>query len=592
MLDSAVLNDTLGAGGLFVYRIPVEQVERIEVIRGPGSVIYGEYAYAGVINVVTRKKGNRVYAVYDSDGGYGGGGRLSNEMPAQDLEMGVNLSVWRSDGAETTAGEDRLYSMGLGDFSYAPGPANESQEDRFATAFIRYKDFSLTGQYVSKGSGDHFGVINVLPYSENRVNQYRTHMLAEAAQHVEITPSLKTDIRAGYRHYEFEMEEIVALPPISIPMPDGSFYQLSPPDGSISGPYYEEREIYGSADFLWTGTEKHTLVLGLKYSDIQMEDVWVDANTVYGSWGEMIRAQGESNWLTEDQIRAVFSLYVQDMFALTDRLTLTAGLRYDHYDDMGDDITPRLSAVWNPVEHHILKAQYSEAYRPPTFTELYSRGSSILEGSPDLKSEHIRSMELGYIFRKQETAARVTLFRSELKDNIEYPLYADAFSGMNIRYRNAEDKITAMGVELEWEQSLLHNLELGFNLSYADTEHGETGEPLDGSADWLGNALLSYTPLPGYTLGLRYRYVGERHRATEDDRDKLDDCHTADRTLGISDLFVKGLHLRAGVSNLFEAHIAYPAPVAKDPDGNMVYTYEKDYPQAGREDRIVLSCEF
>jgi len=58
------------------------------------------------------------------------------------------------------------------------------------------------------------------------------------------------------------------------------------------------------------------------------------------------------------------------------------------------------------------------------------------------------------IFRKQETTVRLTFFRSERKDNTEFPLYADAFSGMNIRYRNAEDKITAMGAELECEYIL------------------------------------------------------------------------------------------------------------------------------------------
>ena len=58
--------------------------------------------------------------------------------------------------------------------------------------------------------------------------------------------------------------------------------------------------------------------------------------------------------------------------------------------------------------------------------------------------------------------------------------------------------------------------------------------------------------------------------------------HTADLTLRISDLFAKGLSQRAEIINLFDAHIAYPAPVVKDPDGNPVYTCEKDYPRSGR----------
>ncbi len=402
--------------------------------------------------------------------------------------------------------------------------------------------------------------------------------------------------------YEFDIDSMIGLPPIlQVPLPDGSFMSIdiTPPDGSLAGPHHEETEIYGGGELIWDGNNRHTFLAGMKYSDIEMGDVWVYANTGDENYGVMERLTGEYNWLKENRQRDILSFYLQDLFNITDHLTFTAGLRYDHYEnhdsEVGryDSLTPRFSAVYRLTDHNIFKAQYSEAVRPPTFTELYSRGNSIVSGNTKLDPEHIRSYEVGYIFRKLKTTGRITLFYSELEDNIEYPKYADTLGGGGelVQYINAVDTITTKGIEAEFRHTLGKGFLLDMNISYTVAED-EKGEPLDGATDWLGNIGLLYSPFEDYSLALQYRYVGEWHRTPDDDRDDLDAYNTFDITANIFNLFTKGLTFRCGIKNLLDADIVYPAPVYKDEAGNIGYTYPDDFPSQSREWWVQLSYDF
>lgn len=609
LLDDIVLNDTLTSAGYAVYEIPVEQVERIEIIRGPGSVVYGEFAYAGVINVKTRKDRNRIFShckgEEDSLYQYGGGGTYSYSDPERAFSISLNLSASESDGPDVRTGKDRLYAgfagFQMGDYSNAPGPLNNDQEDRLASLLLNYKGFSLSAQYIQTGRGDYFGIVQALP-PPDRVVIHHEHRAVEAHQRLNLSDAFEMNVKAGGRQYEYETDPIVGVPPIlgiQIPLEDGTFTEIdiTPPDGSLAALHHEETEIYGISELIWKTGYRHTVLLGMKYSDIKMGDVWVYSNTSDENPGVWEREAG--NWLKDDRQRDVISLYMQDMFDITDRFTLTAGLRYDHYENHDteagtyDSLTPRLSAVYRLTDHHILKAQYSEAVRPPTFTELYSQENSVVMGNPKLEPEHIRSYETGYIYRRSKTRGRITMFYSELEDNIEYPEYADPMGdgGEIVQYRNADDTITTKGIELEFSHDLRPDIRLDMNLSFADTQD-EEGEPICGATDWLGNIGLRYHPLDDFSLAFQYRYVGERHRNSDDDRDELDAYDTLDITANISDLFTKGLTLRCGVKNLFDETILYPAPVYKDEAGNIGYTYPDDFPRPGQSWWAQMAYDF
>ena len=108
--------------------MPVEQVDRIEIIRGPGSTIHGEFALLGVVNIITRKQPNRISSSLGSYDTYGSSGIFSWSDPNRDFSLNLNLAGWKTDGANNETGSDTLYGMGKESVSYAPGPTNEKMD--------------------------------------------------------------------------------------------------------------------------------------------------------------------------------------------------------------------------------------------------------------------------------------------------------------------------------------------------------------------------------------------------------------------------------------------------------------------------------
>ncbi|MGB5062233.1 MAG: TonB-dependent receptor, partial [Candidatus Competibacter sp.] len=248
--------------------------------------------------------------------------------------------------------------------------------------------------------------------------------------------------------------------------------------------------------------------------------------------------QSDVNW-------HYYGISLQDQYEVSNRLSVTVGLRFDHRDDLDLNLfTPRLAAVWRLSDTHILKAQYSEGYRAPTFWELFPNNTQI-----DLKPETVATTELSYINRVTDRVLRLTLFNSQLEDHIS-PLGAPSFD-----FDNVGSSRTA-GVELEWEQQWSPQLKSWFNLSYSDSRDGRvpsrneaTNDQDPGTTDWLGNLALFYRPTDRMLLTAYWNYIGERHAESVNSTAE----HRVAVTLSLFNIWTKGLTLRLGVRNLLQA---------------------------------------
>lgn len=572
LVNGIPTNNTISANSSLVLQIPIEQISRIEVIRGPGAAIYGEYALLGVINVVTTNETDLLYVRRGSFDSTSVGGQF-NIKHSEKLQSSISVSHWDTDGPNIDSGTDLLHSIGRPEESNAPGRPNLDR--RFDSVFYSLKadNWSINAFHLADKRGDGYGALEALSLADDKV-QTATQSAVNFQAQSQLNNSIIRYTVSG-KSFDRKNRDMRLLPPGAL-----GIY----PSGIVVNS--NEREIrYDAGVSLLKDTKQHELIFGLEVSRSQSDNIYFSGNS---DESENIPGTNLPLPLTEikeqplgleNKQRRIISAYFSDQYHLTNQLELVTGVRVDDYSDIinPDLFSPRFSATYTKNNKHLFKLQLSRAFRPPSFSELHyeiGSGSQGNAGNPDLRSETIDAVELGHVYRHHGMRIRSVLFHSTISDLIQL--------SPDIKFENISD-VKSSGVEIEFEHSPAAGLNLTANISYTNARDAITNNKLVGSTDWLANAAVNYQPRGRYSLSARYHYVGARHRTATDNRDSLSDYGLVNISAYIKDVMMPGLSLRIGINDLFDADNRNPAPEL---------TYENDYPGAGQNIWAQLVKEF
>ena len=510
LLNGIPMTTTFGID--LVPNLPIEQVDRIEIVRGPGSTLHGEQAVTGVVNIVTLEKGSRVYGGMGSYSTFRGGGMVSLAFPEHRLSMSLNFSGAESQGADVNVGASEL--------DFLEG------EDKFQDAVsFEEIDGAFGGEYrVSKTA------IFSLDWGETsfraqwlesrRDGWYRTdQLLGSVSRHFALTSSLEVDAEFSFLKREFDsrLEDDTgdALPENS----EGWIYEFD---------YHEER-VQAGVNFAWQAGTGSRMLFDYTFSRYDLSDVvWaLNPDKIY-----------------EADDRQVNSLRLQEEWQPHDRILLIGGVGYDHYSDLGGQVSPKIAAVFrlntrrSAIRRHILKAQFGRAFRPPTFLETQA-AMKVSDPEP----EEIDTFELGYIMRKFDETFRITVFSSKLTASIE-----DTPS--------EQETYDIRGFELEYAKPLVPDiLGLDAGISYAGTENRNTGDEISGSAEWISNIGLTCTPSPWMSLSFQLHSALDRIGEAPAASSSPGDTHLLDLTARVQYPSNPDWTLRLGVKNAFKEDI-------------------------------------
>lgn len=560
LLNGMDMNSTLGPN-IAVHSLPIEQVERIEVVRGPGSAIYGEHALAGVVDITTIHRDRSGFMRYGDVDGYTLGGVYSDRSP--DARFGFDLNVA---GTEMDAGVKSGADSVAPAISNAPGESNARESNRSALLNLYYDEFTVVAQHVRVAAGDHFGVNNILPAHRTDTVRTMTFDTVEVRRPWRFGKGVRADLRVGWTQFEIDVDDQQLYPAGY----DGEFLQ----SGVLGGPHYEETRSTVKTSFEFTPHDDHHMIAGVEYADVVQGDTWNERNynpallpIPGGASAEVTHGHftGAGNWLQEGLGRTILSAYIQDEYTGRDELTVTAGLRIDRYDDVGDSVTPRIAAVYQLSDQRTVKVQYSDSFRPPSFLEMYTRNNPIVSGNPDIKPERMHTLEAGYIHNYGDRVGRITAFISKIEDIV-------LIDSTTRRYING-GRAQIRGVELEAVVPLKERIKLDANAAFNDSDTSGSVNALWGASQVHANVGAVYQLHANRYANLQYRYVGERNRETGDTRSSLESYQTIDFTFSAEKIWRPQLGLRAGIRNLLDVDVAFPAPKN---------TYPGDYPRPGR----------
>lgn len=559
LIDGHRINDNMYDSGWVGTEgvLDIDLIDHVEVIRGPSSSIYGNNAFLGVINIVTKTGRQMDGAEASAEGGsfdtYKGrfsfGKKFSN-----DVEWLLSGSYY------TSGGQERLYYPEFDQrLSSDPRARNngvvrdsDGEESHQFFTSASFHDFTLSGLYASRTkdvptasfgtffAGDPTQTTDERGYAELKYN----HALGEST---EFQGRLSYDVYPYFGKYPYDYgtsnrpEDVVTTY-------DGAFGDW----------------ITSEAQLKQTVFDRHTVIVGAEYRENLHQHLFY-----YDS---------ENRFVDDRRHGRSFGGYVQAEAALRTNLLFNAGLRYDQYDSFGGTLNPRLGLIYNPWEKATFKLLYGQAYRAPNDYELYYGSPDIGQASnPELEPETIRTYEIIYEqYLPAHWRFSASAYYYEIDKLISQAL--DPVTGLLV-FENV-DRVRANGVEFEFEGKYPGGLLARASYSLQRTEDGITGGELSSSPRHLfkGNLIV---PLYADKIfaGLEVQYQGSV--LTLSGR-RADNFVIGNLTL-FSKKIVKGLEVSASVYNLLDTQYAFPG--ARD---HLQDTIRQD----GRSFRTKLTYKF
>jgi outer membrane cobalamin receptor len=399
LLDGQRLNDLYTGGiSLLNRQLALLNIEQIEVIRGPGSALYGSNAFLGVVNMISRKSGHEVSATLGTFG-HNSISWFNSGLFENADEWSIYLSRFEEDG------DQYLITDGFGIERSTQDPIEGI--DFYSSVSLDY--FNFTARYTERQLKDFLTFGN---HGENNENMQQWSVAANYQQRMSddwkfnYRLSLSRDkwnTRATLIPQGIELEPGVAL--------DEDFY---------GGPLLETEAASFLMDHSLFLNDKQTLLLGLNIRESRVRDVAnvTTHNPITLEYFGGLQANRDALNFSDRASRSVVSVYFQHQWDLAQQWQLTSGLRLDDYSDFGSSSNPRLALVWQPDQHSSLKFLYASAFRAPNFLELYDKNNPVDFGNRQLDAETVNTSEISWLSQQGDWRYELNVFYNEFKDLI------------------------------------------------------------------------------------------------------------------------------------------------------------------------------
>lgn len=497
---------------------PLSAIERIEVIRGPMSTLYGSDAMGGVINIITRKVAKEWTGSLTQDYTY-----------QEDRDFGDtrNTSIYASgplvDGLLGLQLRGSLFDREASDLSYGNG----IEVSKRGPSPVEGRTHNLGARLSLTPHEDHDFGLDV-ERGRQVYNNDECQLGSLDGQNQECTASAATRANGYADELRFEREQIALTHTGRLgfgTLESSLMHNTTETIGrTIPGTIGTPTAVPGAIGGAPRELETTNLVLDTKLVAPVGES---HIATVGGQWWKAEMDDGIAQTTFEQKTWAVFA---EDEWRLREDLALTLGARYDDHEAFGGHVSPRAYLVWNTSENWTMKGGVSRGYRTPDLNDLHSgvngatrQGQVITIGNPDLEPETTTSTEFGVYFDNLAGFnANATLFHNKFKDKIASgdPIQITGRPGIpNGSYAqqiNIDEAVT-QGLELAASWTFAPAWTLSANYTYTDSEQksgDNKGEPLTNTPEHLANAKLNWQTTDRLNLWLKSEYRGERARFT------------------------------------------------------------------------------
>lgn len=508
--------------------VAMEDIEKVEIIRGPMSSLYGSKALGGVVNIITKKPKNGLH------------GSLSTKLSyPQDKEgIGKDFSLYG-------AGKfDKFYfSLALQKQiqDIVPSTNPKDKTSKFEGKDITNADFKI-GYEINENQDISLNIIR-----GKEIREVTLDATKDAIGNVD--PIVHYDKYYDIDKYLYSLtyDRATHFGGFNI---KGYISKSSTKAAQFSKTHEVEDKIL-SAEFYIDQFDTHYLIFGAEYK-----------NEYYGSipfkdtFSPVPGIKIPTKSFEDDHNN--MSFYVQDEINIKDNFLLTIGGRFDNHEVYGNEFSPKLYLVYKLSDNQRIKLGYGRGFNAPAIKEMSDNYSLInpnaghaFMGNSNLKPEIVNTYELGYEYFDDLHSIKATLFYNDISDLISTKYTGKKTMGIEIeQYSNIKEAYTR-GLELELgRKELLKGLDVFAYYTFLDTKDKEQDIELNFKPKHKININVDYKITNSLQASLRYAYTGEQknYRIKEGQMDKLDGFSTLG--LQLSKNFAKNFNVRLGVDNL------------------------------------------
>jgi outer membrane receptor for ferrienterochelin and colicins len=513
------VNNDLNDGAYIdtAFIVDVDLIDRVEIIRGPGSVLYGNNAFFGVINVITRqaKQVENVEAsgAYGSFNSYSGRVTVGRQF-TNGLQFLLSGTYYNSDGPEN------LFYPQFNTPSQNNGVAHNLDNDGYGSFYgsVNYQDFTLEGAFIDRQKG-------------NPTAQFAT---------VFDDPRLRTDDDRSYATLKYEHKFESELDVSADVYYDRSDLRIGYPEPAPTSLFVQQETgewVGGEVQVNQKIWDRHVLTVGAEYRN----DFKQDNRLFQPSTGDVFTDVRSS--------RRNYGIFGQGDFTIVTNLHVNAGVRYDQYGHFDSSVSPRAALIYDPFPQSTLKFIYGTAFRDPNFLELSDPRFQ------DIKPEKITSYEGVYEQGiGQSLRSSVSGYYNRVDDLIDF----ENGSFTNV---NADTLGMELALEGKWKSDI--RTRLSYTLQHTENRDNHAGLPdspmhmvkFNASAPLWKDKIFA---------GLEVQYTSKRHTVFTDlSGDTLAGPDAPDFAVVNFTLFsqnlVPNLDVSASVYNLLDSNYYDPA---------------------------------
>ncbi|MGH1485143.1 MAG: TonB-dependent receptor plug domain-containing protein [Cellvibrionaceae bacterium] len=553
-------------GRPILFRQSVNNIARIEVIRGPGSAIYGADAFSGVINIITKSAND----IAGTEAGFRAGSFDYRETWVQtgyqlnNWSIIYNLNIQQSDGdPERKINSDlqTLLDAAGTSASLAPGSLSTRYDILDSSIGLENDNWKINFRaWISDDTGNGAGGAQALDPSSG--DNYKLYTGDATFTTKSWAKNWTNSIKINYARFEADVNFIL-LPPgttIEISPTDGNFspgsgFPVTFTDGLIGKPSVTSEDTQLEFRNTYQGLKAHRIriAFGSRHQSVDTSEMKnfgpgvITDPTISPVTGTLTDVTDTDNVYLENESRTVNYFSIQDEWAINTNWQLVSGVRYDNYSDFGDTTNPRIALVWKTNSELTTKLLYGSAFRAPSFGELGFKNNPSALGNPDLAPEKIDTYEISFNYQPySKLQTTVSLFSYQAKDLIN-----------GSPSENTRDQ---EGKGLEWELNWEINDQWRISSSYAlqESEDSDTGVDI---ADAPGQQLTlnAYWKIaPQWLLSTQANWVADRKRADGDNREAISDYTLIDMTLKRKNIY-KNLDISLGIRNVFDRDAREPS---------------------------------